>query len=150
MESRSSILLLLGAERVLVDERRLDVGKAADRPEVVPLVVVERGRINRHVTPQTRIRAASGQTWKSPPSIGDFLMSLGHGIGSMIPARLYDPAARLEHHGRNRDLVAWDNLAIQHARTNVVVEGPARTLRKVASPLVQLDLDEMPAYNTAD
>ena len=72
------------------------------------------------------------------------------GVLEDVFAHLYDPAARLEHHWRNRDLVVWDNLAIQHARPNVVVEGPARTLRKVASPLVQLDLDEMPAYNTAD
>jgi len=65
-------------------------------------------------------------------------------------AHLYEPAARWEHHWRNGDLVVWDNLAIQHARPNVVVEGPARTLRKVASPLVTLELDEMPAYSAAD
>jgi alpha-ketoglutarate-dependent taurine dioxygenase len=65
-------------------------------------------------------------------------------------AHLYDPAVRLEHRWRNRDLVVWDNLAVQHARPNVDRDGPARTLRKVASPLVQLDLDEMPVYNSAD
>jgi alpha-ketoglutarate-dependent taurine dioxygenase len=65
-------------------------------------------------------------------------------------AHLYDPAVRLEHRWRNRDLVVWDNLAVQHARPNVDSDGPARTLRKVASPLVQLELDEMPAYNAAD
>jgi taurine dioxygenase len=32
------------------------------------------------------------------------------------------------------DLVIWDNLAIQHARPNVTMEGPARTLQKVGLP----------------
>jgi len=65
-------------------------------------------------------------------------------------AHLYDPAAQWNHHWRNHDLVIWDNVAIQHARPNVRVDGPARTFRKVATPIPQLDLDELPTFSTAD
>jgi alpha-ketoglutarate-dependent taurine dioxygenase len=47
---------------------------------------------------------------------------------------LYAPAALWTHEWRNGDLVMWDNLAIQHARGNVEIEGPVRTLRKVIAP----------------
>jgi taurine dioxygenase len=50
---------------------------------------------------------------------------------------LYAPANRLEHVWRQSDLVVWDNLAVQHARANVRTDGPARTLRKVFSPVEQ-------------
>jgi alpha-ketoglutarate-dependent taurine dioxygenase len=49
-------------------------------------------------------------------------------------ARLYDPATLLQHEWRNGDLVMWDNFAIQHARFNVSLDGPVRTLRKVIAP----------------
>jgi taurine dioxygenase len=32
-------------------------------------------------------------------------------------------------------VVVWDNQALQHARGNVEIEGPERTLRKVIGPL---------------
>lgn len=64
-------------------------------------------------------------------------------------AHLYDPARRWEHQWRKGDFVVWDNLAMQHARPNVVTEGPARTLRKAASPVPQLNLDEVPTFSTA-
>jgi len=40
----------------------------------------------------------------------------------------------LEHHWREGDLVVWDNIKLQHARPNVSIEGPARTLRKIMIP----------------
>jgi alpha-ketoglutarate-dependent taurine dioxygenase len=40
----------------------------------------------------------------------------------------------LEHHWREGDLVIWDNITLQHARPNVSMQGPARTLRKVMVP----------------
>ena len=40
-----------------------------------------------------------------------------------------------EHDWRHHDLVAWDNVSVQHARPNVTVEGPVRTLRKVFAPI---------------
>ena len=64
-------------------------------------------------------------------------------------AHLYDPSSRWNHDWRERDLVVWDNLAIQHARQNVLTDGPARTLRKVASPIPQLNFDELPTYSSA-
>jgi len=64
-------------------------------------------------------------------------------------AHLYDRAEQLNHHWRNGDLVVWDNVAVQHARPNVHVDGPARTLRKVASPIPKLDLDQLPTFSSA-
>jgi alpha-ketoglutarate-dependent taurine dioxygenase len=48
---------------------------------------------------------------------------------------LYDPAHLYEHPWQQGDLALWDNLAIQHSRPNVALDGPARTLRKVVSPV---------------
>ena len=62
---------------------------------------------------------------------------------------MYDPVARVEHKWRERDLVVWDNLAVQHARPNVDNEGPARTLRKVGHPMPRLEREEIPIYGDA-
>jgi alpha-ketoglutarate-dependent taurine dioxygenase len=59
---------------------------------------------------------------------------------------LYNPAARWNHEWSPHALVVWDNLAVQHARPNVAIDGPARTLRKVASPMPQLRPDQLPTY----
>jgi taurine dioxygenase len=48
---------------------------------------------------------------------------------------LYRADGLYEHDWRQHDLVAWDNIALQHARPNVALEGPVRTLRKVFAPL---------------
>jgi alpha-ketoglutarate-dependent taurine dioxygenase len=48
---------------------------------------------------------------------------------------LYRPEFLYEHDWRTNDLVAWDNISTQHARPNVTLEGPARTLRKVFAPM---------------
>jgi alpha-ketoglutarate-dependent taurine dioxygenase len=61
-------------------------------------------------------------------------------------AVLYADDVQFHHHWRTRDLVVWDNLAVQHGRPNVTEQGPARTLRKVAAPLPVLSQDEMPTY----
>lgn len=50
-------------------------------------------------------------------------------------AHLYREELLYEHDWRNHDLVAWDNIAIQHARPNVTLDGPVRTLRKLYAPL---------------
>jgi taurine dioxygenase len=47
---------------------------------------------------------------------------------------LYRPANLLEHQWSDGDFVAWDNLAVQHARPNVSMDGPARTLRRAVVP----------------
>jgi alpha-ketoglutarate-dependent taurine dioxygenase len=65
-------------------------------------------------------------------------------------AHLYDPAVVYEHVWRTGDLVVFDNLAVQHARGNVVSDGPTRTLRKVMLPMPR-DIAEMmrPRYTAA-
>ena len=40
-----------------------------------------------------------------------------------------------DHEWRQGDLVVWDNLTVQHARGNVEIDGPERTLRKVIGPI---------------
>jgi alpha-ketoglutarate-dependent taurine dioxygenase len=47
---------------------------------------------------------------------------------------LYAKDKELAHYWREGDLVIWDNLALQHARPNVVLDGPPRTLRKTIAP----------------
>jgi taurine dioxygenase len=49
-------------------------------------------------------------------------------------AHLYRPEVLLEHPWKTGDLVAWDNQAVQHARPNLALDGPTRTLRKVFAP----------------
>jgi alpha-ketoglutarate-dependent taurine dioxygenase len=63
---------------------------------------------------------------------------------------MYTPAARLDHEWRECDLVVWDNIAVQHARPNVLEDGPTRTLRKVAYPMPMLTPDQLPAYSRED
>jgi alpha-ketoglutarate-dependent taurine dioxygenase len=65
-------------------------------------------------------------------------------------AHLYDPAVVYEHEWRTGDLIVFDNLTLQHARGNVELHGPSRTLRKVMLP-VPKDIAEMtkPRYTTA-
>jgi alpha-ketoglutarate-dependent taurine dioxygenase len=64
---------------------------------------------------------------------------------------MYAPDKELAHYWRERDLVIWDNLALQHARPNVKTEGPARTLRKTLAPLPK-SWTQSPTYkqNAAD
>jgi alpha-ketoglutarate-dependent taurine dioxygenase len=61
---------------------------------------------------------------------------------------LYRPENVLEHHWRERDLVLWDNIALQHARPNILIEGPARTLRKTFAPLPKLPASSRPQFTT--
>jgi alpha-ketoglutarate-dependent taurine dioxygenase len=62
-------------------------------------------------------------------------------------AHLYDSGESFDHEWRERDFVIWDNVAMQHARKNVAIEGPARTLRKVASPVPVLGFDQRPVFS---
>jgi alpha-ketoglutarate-dependent taurine dioxygenase len=55
---------------------------------------------------------------------------------------LYNPENLFHHDWRNGDLVIWDNLAVQHARSNVIKDGPPRTLRKFVSPLEAIRKEE--------
>lgn len=65
-------------------------------------------------------------------------------------AHLYASEGQWDQEWHERDFVVWDNIAMQHARNNVVVEGPARHLRKAASPMPKLRPDQLPKFSKAD
>ncbi|SFF77298.1 Taurine dioxygenase, alpha-ketoglutarate-dependent [Novosphingobium sp. CF614] len=60
---------------------------------------------------------------------------------------LYAPTAQWDHEWREGDFVVWDNIAMQHSRKTVTVEGPTRHLRKAASPMPKLRPDQRPVYS---
>jgi len=60
---------------------------------------------------------------------------------------LYATGKELAHHWQEGDLVVWDNLALQHARPNVAIAGPARTLRKTIAPFPKSAI-KGPTYGT--
>lgn len=63
---------------------------------------------------------------------------------------LYRADTLYEHDWREQDLVAWDNIAMQHARRNVALEGPVRTLRKVFAPIPVLKVyPSIPTFTAA-
>jgi alpha-ketoglutarate-dependent taurine dioxygenase len=64
-------------------------------------------------------------------------------------AHLYAQEAQWDHEWLEHDFVVWDNIAMQHARNPVKVEGPARHLRKAASPMPKLRPDQRPVYSAA-
>ena len=64
-------------------------------------------------------------------------------------AHLYASSGQWDHDWREHDFVVWDNIAMQHARNNVAVEGPARHLRKAASPMPKLRPDQLPKFSKA-
>jgi alpha-ketoglutarate-dependent taurine dioxygenase len=55
---------------------------------------------------------------------------------------LYADDRVIEHHWEQGDLVVWDNVAVQHARGVVDLEGPERTLRKVFGPMTLTDREK--------
>jgi taurine dioxygenase len=58
----------------------------------------------------------------------------GHELIESLFDVLYAPENIYSHEWQPKDLVIVDNLSIQHARPNVVADGPPRTLRKVVRP----------------
>jgi alpha-ketoglutarate-dependent taurine dioxygenase len=61
---------------------------------------------------------------------------------------LYAPGHVYEHAWRNGDLLVMDNLAVQHARSYVALDGPTRTLRKVIAPVPKQKY-ERPTFDRA-
>ena len=61
---------------------------------------------------------------------------------------MYDPKVVYEHHWSNGDLLVFDNLALQHARGYVDLNGPTRTLRKVIAPVPKISANA-PKYAKA-
>jgi taurine dioxygenase len=62
---------------------------------------------------------------------------------SALFEHMYTPQNTLEHEWHQGDLVLWDNLACQHARPDVDVDGSVRTLRKVGWPLPPLPKEQL-------
>jgi alpha-ketoglutarate-dependent taurine dioxygenase len=62
-------------------------------------------------------------------------------------AHLYDAALTWQQDWRAGDFVMWDNFAIQHARGEVKVDGPPRTLRKVIAPRLGAGTVEKPRFD---
>jgi taurine dioxygenase len=62
---------------------------------------------------------------------------------------LYAPENIFAHNWRENDLVIWDNLALQHARPNVLAEGPPRTLRKTFAPMPPSLMTRTPQFANA-
>lgn len=62
---------------------------------------------------------------------------------------LYAQEAQWDHEWQQGDFVVWDNIALQHSRKLVKVEGPTRHLRKAASPMPKLRPDQRPVYSAA-
>jgi taurine dioxygenase len=62
---------------------------------------------------------------------------------------LYADERVLAHEWRQGDLVIWDNVATQHARGTVALEGPERTLRKVFGPmrLTERERGQLPTFS---
>jgi alpha-ketoglutarate-dependent taurine dioxygenase len=63
-------------------------------------------------------------------------------------AHLYKPGIVYEHAWRNSDLLVFDNVTMQHARSYVDPNGPTRTLRKVVAPIPKMAA-QMPRYAKA-
>ena len=72
------------------------------------------------------------------PQMTHHIEGLEHDESEALLEALFDHFYKedqiLEHHWREGDLVVWDNIKLQHARPNVSMQGPARTLRKVMIP----------------
>jgi taurine dioxygenase len=62
---------------------------------------------------------------------------------------LYAPEHVLEYHWHEGDLVVWDNVAVQHGRGTVNLDGAERTLRKVFGPMTLTDAEkgQLPTFS---
>jgi taurine dioxygenase len=54
---------------------------------------------------------------------------------------IYAPEVVYEHVWQEGDLLVFDNIAMQHARSNVELHGPKRTLRKVIAPVPKVAME---------
>jgi len=81
------------------------------------------------------------------------IVELPHAEGEALLVELFDhlyaPERCWDQEWRERDLVVWDNLSMQHARNNVTTERPARTLRKFAHPTPDMSAKQKPVFSEA-
>jgi taurine dioxygenase len=92
------------------------------------------------VTPVVHIHPRTGRTLlyvsqQATIEILDLPRAENEELLEALFQHLYDAKAVVRHDWRKGDLVVWDNMAAQHGRGTVSLEGPARTLRKVVGPL---------------
>ncbi|SFF96568.1 taurine dioxygenase [Novosphingobium sp. CF614] len=111
-----------------------------DEAETIRLPIGHRhprtGRTILYVTPQFTQRIDGMEEAESEALLGELF------------DHLYRPEAEITHQWRERDLVMWDNIALQHARPNVTYEGPARTLRKTFAPPPSANASKRPRFTT--
>jgi taurine dioxygenase len=111
-----------------------------DEEETIRLPIGHRhprtGRTVLFVTPQFTQRIDGMNTAESEALLGELF------------DHLYRSEAEVRHEWRERDLVLWDNIALQHARPNVTYEGPARTLRKTFAPPPSANASKRPKFTT--
>jgi taurine dioxygenase len=112
-------------------------GRAADDPNVL---VSKFDDLPTRTTPVGMTHPRTGDTvlyvsQQMTQSIDGLEHDEGEALLERLFAHLYRDEAVYEHDWRGHDLVAWDNIAVQHARPNVTLEGPVRTLRKVYAPV---------------
>jgi taurine dioxygenase len=86
---------------------------------------------------------------RSTYGIADMDEEESRALMEALYSHLYASQNVVAHHWRKGDLILWDNLALQHARPNVSVEGPARVLRKVYAPKPQMARSLKPEYSRA-
>jgi alpha-ketoglutarate-dependent taurine dioxygenase len=72
----------------------------------------------------------------------------GEQVLQTLFSEFYAPEHVYEHEWRDGDLLVIDNLAVQHARGNVELNGPTRTLRKVIAPIPKQKF-ERPTFDLA-
>ena len=114
-----------------------EAARAADDPNVL---VTKFTDLPTRTTPVAFPHPRTGETLlyvsqQMTQSIDTMAKDESEALLERLFAHLYRDEVLYEHDWRNRDLVAWDNIAVQHARPNVTIEGPARTLRKVFAPI---------------
>ncbi|SFG47128.1 Taurine dioxygenase, alpha-ketoglutarate-dependent [Novosphingobium sp. CF614] len=66
--------------------------------------------------------------------IADMPEEEGEPLLEALLDHLYASGKEFAHKWQEGDFIVWDNLAMHHARPNVEIEGPARTLRKTIAP----------------
>jgi len=118
---------------------------------VEELLEATRAESSETVTPLAMVHPRSGRTMLyASQQMTREVVGMPHDESEALLeelfAHLYADDALYEHPWETNDLVLWDNLAIQHSRPNVVLEGPKRTLRKVISPASLSGTKNVPTF----
>ena len=134
----------------LKDEIRDAVALNVSGPEYLPKRRIERyeGRLSQGS--RDHVPSFEWPVVRRHPRTGQELLYLcqanTHSIKGLDPdasedlierifAHLYAPENVFAYEWRNGDLIVWDNWSLHHARPDVDLEGPVRTLRKIGLPM---------------